>query len=202
MCMRNPPAQKGIHALFTPRKTRSKRNEAIGLLVAGTGALVWALALLVFFGSAQTMIVADRTSSSIILLSIALPLIASGSTVFAYSRGSKHEEEEIEDSDSIVREVEALAKQGNDLPPDLKTSLEMKKGLSRLSTLAFIEGVVIIALYIGLLREYDSSLYMQVWLQANLPVATFFLNDNVFFLMVGIVVSSALFRLGSRKHRR
>ncbi len=148
------------------------------------------------------MIVADRTSSSIILLSIALPLIASGSTVFAYSRGSKHEEEEIEDTDSIVREVEALVKQGNDLPPDLKTSLEMKRGLSRLSTLAFIEGVVIIALYIGLLREYDSSLYMQGWLQANLPVATLFLNDNVFFLLVGIVISSALFRLGSRKHHR
>jgi len=43
-----------------------------------------------------------------------------------------------------------------------------------------IEAGVIIGLYIGLLREYDSSLYMRVWLQANLPVATLFLNDNVF----------------------
>lgn len=199
--MRNPPAQKGIHALFTPRKNRSRRKEVIGLLVAGTGALVWSWALLVFMGSAQTIIFADRTSFSIILLSIALPMIASGSTVYAYSRGSK-QKEEVDENDSIVREVEALAKNGNDLPPDLKTSREMRKGLSRLSTLALIEGVIIIALYIGLLREYDSSVYMQGWLQANLPVATFFLNDNVFFLMVGIVISSVLFRFGARKNHR
>jgi hypothetical protein len=197
--MRNPPAQKGIHALFTPRKSRSRKKEAIGLLVAGTGAVTWAWALLAFAGLAQTIIVEDRTSFSIILLSIALPMIASGSTVFAYSRGSKHDEEEIDDTDSIAREVEALTKQGNDLPPDLKSSIEMRKGLSRLSTLALLEGAIIILLYIGLLREYDSSLYMRVWLQANLPVATLFLNDNVFFLMVGIIISAALFRLGARK---
>jgi len=201
MCVRNPPAQKGIQALFTPRKNRSKRNEVMGLIVAGTGALVWAWALLVFTGSAQTMIVADRTSFSVILLSIALPLIASGSTVFAYSRGSK-EKDDAEDDDSIVREVEALAKQENDLSPDLKASLEMRRGLSRLSTLALIEAGVIIGLYIGLLREYDSSLYMRVWLQANLPVASLFLSDNVFFLMVGIVIASVMFRLGARNRHR
>jgi len=173
----------------------------IGLIVAGTGALVWAWALLVFTGSAQTMIVADRTSFSVILLSIALPLIASGSTVFAYSRGSK-EKDDAEDDDSIVREVEALAKQENDLSPDLKASLEMRRGLSRLSTLALIEAGVIIGLYIGLLREYDSSLYMRVWLQANLPVASLFLSDNMFFLMVGIVIASVMFRLGARDRHR
>ena len=197
--MRNPPAQRGIHALFTPRKSRSRKKEAIGLLVAGAGAVTWAWALLAFTGLVQTIIVEDRTSFSIILLSIALPMIASGSTVFAYSRGSKHDEEGIDDTDSIAREVEALTKQGNDSPPDLKSSIEMRKGLSRLSTLALLEGAIIILLYIGLLREYDSSLYMRVWLQANLPVATLFLNDNVFFLMVGIIISAALFRLGARK---
>jgi hypothetical protein len=200
--MRNPPAQKGIHALFTPRKSRSRKREAIGLLVAGTGAIVWAWAILAFTGSVQTMIVADRTSFSIILLSLALPMIASGSTIFAYSRGSKRDEEEIDDTDSIAREVEALTMQGNELPPDLKSSIEMRKGLSRLSTLALLEGAVIILLYIGLLREYDSSLYMRSWLQANLPVATLFLNDNVFFLMVGIIISAGLFRLGARKRHR
>lgn len=197
--MRNPPAQKGIHALFTPRKSRSRRKEVIVLIVASIGALGWAWALLAFAGLAQTIIVSDRTSFSIILLSIALPMIASGSTVFAYSRGSKHDEEEIDDTASIAREVEALTKQGNDLPHDLKSSIEMRKGVSRLSTLALVEGVVIIALYIGLLREYDSSLYMRSWLQANLPVATLFLNDNVFFLMIGIIISAAMFRLGARK---
>ncbi len=197
--MRNPPAQKGIHALFTPRKSRSRRKEVIVLIVASIGALGWAWALLAFAGLAQTIIVSDRTSFSIILLSIALPMIASGSTIFAYSRGSKHDEEEIDDTASIAREVEALTKQGNDLPHDLKSSIEMRKGVSRLSTLALVEGVVIIALYIGLLREYDSSLYMRSWLQANLPVATLFLNDNVFFLMIGIIISAAMFRLGARK---
>jgi hypothetical protein len=199
--MRNPPAQKGIHALFTPRKNKSKRNEAIGLLIASTGVLVWAWALLSFSGLAPTMIVADRTSFSIILLSMALPMISLGSTVFAYSRGSRHDEdeEEIDESDSIAREVEALTNKASNLPSDLKSSLEMRKGISRLSTLALVEGVVIIALYIGLLREYDSSPYMRVWLQANLPVVALFLNDNVFFLMVGIIVSAAMFRLGARK---
>jgi hypothetical protein len=65
-----------------------------------------------------------------------------------------------------------------------------------------IEAGVIIGLYIGLLREYDSSLYMRVWLQANLPVASLFLSDNVFFLMVGIVIASVMFRLGARDRHR
>jgi hypothetical protein len=202
--MRNPPAQKGIHALFTPRKSRSKRKEVIGILIASTGALVWAWAILAFTGLAQTIIVEDRTSFSIILLSIALPMIASGSTVFAYSRGSNRGEEEFDEFDetgSLAKEVEPLTKKENNLPPDLQSSLEMRKGMSRLSTLALLEGVVIIALYIGLVREYDSSLYMRVWLQANLPVATIFLNDNVLFLMAGIIISAAMFRLGARKRR-
>ena len=194
---RNGPSQKGVHALFTaPKEKRKGRTEALGLVTALLGTAVWIWALAVFLGDTQPILMVDRTSSSIMLLSLAVPLIAVGSTTFAYSRVTRHTEDV--DPSSLAREVEALTTPRS---AGQQSYLPAKQDVGRTGAelLAIAEGVMIVMLYGGLLREYDSSIYMREWVQNNLPIATFALNDNIFFLVIGAIIATIAIHLLSRK---
>lgn len=203
--MRKSSSQRGIHSLFTPKPDRSRRNGALGLVVVSIGTLTWAWALLIFTGSVGTLLPIDRTIESIGLLTTALPVIAIGSTTFAYSHASRRVRDEEGSTGSLAEEVEAFER-GRDKPsslPDIGFRHESsRRKVSGLRIVAFFEGLVIILLYLGLLREYDSSVYMREWVQSNMPLASILLNDNVLFLTIGILLASAGFHLQSKGRTR
>ncbi len=200
---RNVSSQKGVHALFTARSERKRGlGEAIGLVTAIAGASVWMSALSIFLGTLQPLLVPDRTSSSVIMLSIAILMIVTGSTTFAYSRASRKSGEELPDSESLTREVEALTGLRSNKQSAFQPIVNPRSRWSRAEIVAIVEVGIIILLYGGLLRDYDSSVFMREWVENNLPVATFILNDNLFFLVVGVVVATVAFHLISRKNHR
>jgi len=196
---RNTSSQKGVHALFTARKEpKTTLGEVIGLTSAGVGVTVWAWALLVFIGNVQPVVLVDKTASSIMMLSVAVPLIAAGSTTFAYSRARRGKIDEGVDEESLALEVEALAGPRNNDHAFYQPKIGSARS-TRAEVAAIVEGMIIVLMYAVLLRDYDSSVYLRQWVEANVPVATFILNDNVFFLVVGVAVASLSFHILSRK---
>jgi len=47
---------------------------------------------------------------------------------------------------------------------------------SKLGSVAFIQGLVLVALYAGFVQEYESNLTLQVWVRSNFPVGQLVLN--------------------------
>lgn len=203
--MKKAASQKGIHALFTPKRDRSRRNGALGLAVATIGTLAWAWALLIFTRSVGTIFPVDPTIQSIALLSTALPLIAVGSTTFAYSHASRRLRTEEDGPDSLAQDIEEFER-GREKPsslPDIGFRNDLAaKTVPRLRVLVIFEGLIIVLLYLGLLREYDASVYMRGWVQANIPLASIVLNDNVLFLTIGILLASVGFHLQAKGKTR
>ncbi len=196
---RSTSSQKGVHALFTARKEpKTTLGQAIGLTTAAAGTAIWAWALLVFIGSVEPVLLVDKTSSSIMMLSVAVPLIAAGSTTFAYSRASRRTIDDDMDEESMTREVEALASPRTNDKTMYQPGIRNTRS-TRAEVAAIVEGIIIVLMYAVLLRDYDSSVYLREWVGTNFQAATFILNDNVFFLVVGVAVASLGFHVLSRK---
>ena len=58
---------------------------------------------------------------------------------------------------------------------------------SKLGIVAFIQGLVLVALYAGFVQEYDSNLTLQIWVRSSLPIAQSILNwEGVVILSVSL----------------
>ena len=60
---------------------------------------------------------------------------------------------------------------------------------SRLGNVAFIQSLVLVALYAGLVQEFESNLTMQIWIRSNFPVGQSVLNwEGVLILSVSLAL--------------
>ncbi len=60
---------------------------------------------------------------------------------------------------------------------------------SRLGNVAFIQSLVLVALYAGFVQEYESNLTMQTWIRSNFPVGQSVLNwEGVLILSVSLAL--------------
>lgn len=58
---------------------------------------------------------------------------------------------------------------------------------SKLGSAAFIQGLVLVALYAGFVQEYESNLTLQIWVRSNFPVGQSVLNwEGVVILSVSL----------------
>lgn len=58
---------------------------------------------------------------------------------------------------------------------------------SHLGSIAFIQGLVSVALYAGFVQEYDSNFTLQLWVRSNFPVGQSVLNwESVMILSVSL----------------
>ncbi len=58
---------------------------------------------------------------------------------------------------------------------------------SKLGSVAFIQSLLLVALYAGFVQEYESNLTLQIWVRSNFPVAETVLNwENVLILSVSL----------------
>lgn len=58
---------------------------------------------------------------------------------------------------------------------------------SKLGIVAFIQGLVLVALYAGFVQEYESNFTLQVWVLSNLPVGQLILNwETVMTLSIAL----------------
>jgi hypothetical protein len=58
---------------------------------------------------------------------------------------------------------------------------------------------VLVFFYTGLVQEYVSNVNMQEWVRSSIWPATYILNYNAVFLVVGGLLGTATFQLISRK---
>ena len=58
---------------------------------------------------------------------------------------------------------------------------------SKLGIVAFIQGLVLVALYAGFVQEYESNFTLQIWVRSNFPVGQSVLNwESVLILSVAM----------------
>ncbi len=60
---------------------------------------------------------------------------------------------------------------------------------SKLGNVAFIQSLVLVALYAGFVQEYESNLTMQIWIRSNFPVGQSVLNwEGVLIFSVSLAL--------------
>ncbi len=69
---------------------------------------------------------------------------------------------------------------------------------SKALSIAFVEAIVMIMIYGGLVREYSSNVNMQNWVRANFALGGYFLNYYGMLILAGLL-GVAIFRLIPRR---
>ena len=184
--------QAGVGAIFTAENSwRGKLPAVFGVLAVASGGAVWSWLFL-------------EGSSSLSLVSLSVLLVTIGVGLSAYSLALRKSKQENERLRSALYELEVLVEPKNgpgDAYPNGEQSTDSiarvgEKGrMSKTLALAIVEAVVIILIYGGLVREYESNVNMQKWVQANIWPGAYILNYNALFLVVGGLLGMLIFQV-------
>jgi hypothetical protein len=206
---RRKPAQRGVQAVFTPSNNWKGRAQAIlGLAAIGAGTAAWTYTTRGLGGFGLGNLIPYDASASAILLPISIPLLIGGVGLCTYYLAMRRTWRASSRIESALYELEALVGQRNGAPgssPDTGTLLGVKvAGKSRFGlvskslSIALVEGVILILIYGGLVREYASNVNMQNWVQANFVPGSYFLNYNAVLVLAGLL-GVLIFQLLPRK---
>ncbi len=206
---RRKNGQNGVQAIFTTEKRWKSRTQAlVGLLAIAAGAALWILAIGLFRGSAGMVASWTTVSSSIVLVSVAIPLVMGGVGLCTYYLATRRTRKEHYRIESAITELEALVRQKSVAPnPPLEASpvanaFEAKFSRFRVSktlAVALVEGAMLVIAYSGLVQEYRSNANMQEWVRANIALGAYFLNYNVVLLFTGTLLGAVAFLLRPKK---
>jgi len=176
--------RKGLEAFFT-----SQNEVRYSEVLTGATAVVAGLFLSLFaalrvespqpFGIWGQAIYSPLTFGSIGLL---LLICGAGIVMFALANRETKLENSVASSTDEHSEVDSL--QGAESPKGIR---RMFGPGSKLGSVAFIQSLVLVALYAGFVQEYESNLTLQIWVRSNFPVGQSVLNwESVLVLSVSL----------------
>ncbi len=206
---RRKPAQKGVQAVFTPSNNWKGRAQlTLGLAAIATGTAAWTYTTRALGGFGLGSLIPWDASASAILLPISIPLLIGGVGLCTYYLAMRRTWRASSRIESALYELEALVGQRNGAPgsspdtgtlPGVKVAGKSRFGLvSKSLSIALVEGVILILIYGGLVREYASNVNMQNWVQANFVPGSYLLNYNAVLVLAGLL-GVLIFQLLPRK---
>ena len=165
--------RKGLEAIFTSQShVRNKEvlTGAVGVVAGLFLSLLAAFPTEVYLaiGAWGQPIYSQLTFGSIGLL---LLICGVGTVMFALANHETRLKNSI--ASSTDDHSEHISERGVE---DLSEGRRMFDQSSKLGIVAFIQGLVLAALYAGLVQEYDSNLTLQIWVRSSLPIAQSILN--------------------------
>ena len=178
--------RKGLGAIFTSQSQVGRSEVLTGATGVVAGLFLSTLAL--FPGEARQALGAwaQAIYSPLSFGSIGVLLLICGAGTIMFAVTNR----ETELADSITPSAdERSGLDSRQSVEDLKERRKMFGPGSKLGVVAFIQGLVLVALYAGFAQEYDSNFTLQIWVRSNFPVGQSVLNwESVLILSVSLAL--------------
>lgn len=188
---------QGVQAIFTPKRNRRGNILAvIGLLGIAVGTVLWMRSIQALNGSIGTVIFAQLVSSSVVLASLGVLSILGGVGLCIYSTVIRRTDQEKYEDEDDVYEREASREQSDShlsLTANVEMSADPSHGriaprrISRTLGIAIFQSLILMALYGGLVQEYNSNTSMQGWIRSNFAMGGVLLNYNAMLVVAGVL---------------
>ncbi|TMI58579.1 hypothetical protein E6H14_05010 [Candidatus Bathyarchaeota archaeon] len=203
------PAQKGVQAVFTPDASwKGRAQVALGLIAIGVGTVAWVYSTRGLGGLGLGDHIPWDSSASAFLLRLSVPLLMVGVGLRTYYVAMRRTWRASSRIESALYELEVLVGQkstSQESPAVVGAVMEAKHagrksfGLpSKTLSIALVEAIVMIIIYVGLVQEYSSNVNMQTWIRANFALGSYFLNYYGMLILAGLL-GVAIFRLIPRR---
>ncbi len=203
------PAQKGVQAVFTPDAGwKGRAQVALGLIAIGVGTVAWVYSTRGLRGLGLGGQTTWYSSVSAFLLPVSIPLLIGGVGLCTYYLAMRRTWRASSRIESALYELEVLVGQKSTSPESpavVGVVMEAKRAgrksfslPSKALSIAFVEAIVMIMIYGGLVREYSSNVNMQNWVRANFALGGYFLNYYGMLILAGLL-GVAIFRLIPRR---
>ena len=203
------PAQKGVQAVFTPDAGwKGRAQVALGLIAIGVGTVAWVYSTRGLRGLGLGDQITWYSSVSAFLLPVSIPLLIGGVGLCTYYLAMRRTWRASSRIESALYELEVLVGQKSTSPESpavVGVVMEAKRAgrksfslPSKALSIAFVEAIVMIMIYGGLVREYSSNVNMQNWVRANFALGGYFLNYYGMLILAGLL-GVAIFRLIPRR---
>jgi len=159
--------RKGLEAIFTAQSNRRNSEVLTGALGVLAGLFLSSFAVLQ--GGLHRALGAwgQAIYSPLAIGSIGLLLLICGTGTIKFALTNREAKLENSMASSTDEHSEADSPQGTE---GLRGRRKMFGHGSKLGSVAFIQGLVLVALYAGFVQEYESNLTLQVWVRTNFPV--------------------------------
>ncbi len=193
------------------RDLRTKIIDILSVLLVGAGVVLWALPIQALSAQAGRVLQANVILSSLVFIFLATQLTTVGVAFYAYSLTTRKVRQEEEEVESTLDRLEVLlGEQRKTAPgstPTIRVDFDRLRNPpqgkpSKIHLLAVVEGILVLLLYGWLVAEFQSNLYMQKWVSANISWATYLLNDYALILIIGLLVGGSVSQLKRRQTRR
>ena len=194
--------QGGVESIFTTdHRGHGNAVPAIGLLAVGGGVSIWAWAIRNLNTSYGGNISQGVVSSALTFASLGMLTMLVGACLCVYSFAVRRTRlarntigfpplsnsrdlgltNELSDSETLTRQYR-----------DSTWSLRSTRRVSKTFVVAVAQSLVYVALYAGVVTEYNNNPRMQAWVQINLPLVGDLLNYYGVVLLSGLLAVLAL----------
>ena len=159
--------RKGLEAIFTAQSSRRNSEVLTGALGVVAGLFLSTFAVLQ--GGVHRALGAwgQAIYSPLAFGSIGLLLLICGTGTIKFALTNREAKLENSMASSTDEHSETDSPQGTER---LRGRPTMFGQGSKLGSVAFIQGLVLVALYAGFVQEYESNLTLQVWVRTNFSV--------------------------------
>lgn len=164
--------RKGLEAIFTSQNG-GRRGEILAG-IAGVIAGLFLSILAIFRADAPQTLgpLANMVYAALTLGALAVFLLIGGGGTIAFALSRR--ESNLSNSGSQLDGRSAVDPVGDSVGHD-ETRGMFGPG-SKTGSVAFIQSLVLVALYSGFVQEFQSNRTMQMWVRSNLPVGQYVLN--------------------------
>lgn len=178
---RRSRGRKGLEAIFSSQEAGREREVLTGAVGILAGLFLSIVAIFRTDAPQALGLLANAVYSSLAFgaLGVLLLICGGGTITFALARESKL----LNRTGSPVDRVSEVDAIGDAVSHS--GSRRMFGPGSKMGAVAFIESLVLVALYSGFVQEFESNVTMQIWVRSNFPVGQYLLNwEGVLVLSV------------------
>ena len=176
--------RRGLGAIFTSQN-RTRNSEVLtGAVGVVAGLLLSTLAVFRAGASQPLGALGQAIYSPLAFGSIGVLLLICGVGTVRFAVANRGTGLEDSTALSTDEHSEVDSPQGAE---SLRGTRKMFGPGSRLGSVAFIQGLMLVALYAGFVQEYESNLTLQIWVRSNFAVGQSVLNwEGVLILSVSL----------------
>jgi len=182
---------------------------SVTLVVMGVAFWIWPIETLT--DQAQGYVQGSTVLHSLLYIFLATQLTTVGVAFYAYSLSNRRSVEEHDEIEAAIDRLEGLLVEHKmsrlTTPPTVGLDIGQlrdnvsKRRLSRLHILSVVEAILLVVLYGWLVNEYRFNVFMQGWVQSNMPWAGFLLTEFSFYVVAGLVFGALVSQLGFLRPR-
>lgn len=192
-------------------QVKGRMFDILSVALVGMGVAMWIWPIETLTDQAQGYVQGSTVVHSLIYIFLATQLTTVGVAFYAYSLSNRRSVEEHDEIEAAIDRLEGLLVEHKmsrlTTPPTVGIDIGQLRNnvsrhrLSRLHILSVVEAILLVVLYGWLVNEYRSNVFMQGWVQSNVPWTGIFLSEYSFYMAAGLVFGALVSQLGFLRPR-